>query len=107
MWYNRGHENTHFYPTTDRGRTTAAPQRIAFVRCLCLATLPDFAGIGSRGTSPGDSQTAGLRRPDGAQCDQRLHDDRVGRAARRLVTSPPPAHHLHRRSMPTITGPLA
>ncbi len=42
MWYNRGHENTHFYPTIYRGRTAPDPGRIAFVRCFCLATLPDL-----------------------------------------------------------------
>src|SRR5258706_1472469 len=107
MWYNRGYENTHFYPTTYRRRTTPDPKRIAFVRCLCLATLPDFAGISPRGTSPDDSPPAWLRRPDGSQCDQGLQCCWIGRAARRLFTPPPPANHVYRRRMPALTGSLA
>src|SRR6266480_5116646 len=107
MWYNRGYEKTHFYPTTDGRRTATHPERIAFFRCLCFATLPYCAGISPRGTSPSDSPLAWLRRPDGSQCDQRLQWCRTLGAARRLFTSPPPAEHVYRRRMPALTGSLA
>jgi transposase len=45
MWYPRGHENTYFYPTCNPRRTAPGPGGIAFVGCLRLATLPDFAGF--------------------------------------------------------------
>ena len=40
----------------------------AFVMRRCQILL----SIGARGTSPGDCPPAGLRRPDGAQCDPRV-----------------------------------
>jgi transposase len=49
MWYTTRHENTHFYPTAKRRRTAPDPGGIAFVRCLCVATLPDLARPRARG----------------------------------------------------------
>jgi hypothetical protein len=94
MWYNIRHENTHFYPTFDRGRTAPGPGRTAFVRCLCDAPLPDLASIGARGTSPGDRSPAGMRRPDRAQCDPRVQRHGPDGAARRLLASPSAPHQL-------------
>src|SRR6266566_2858734 len=94
MWYTSSHENTHFYPTCDRGRTAPNPGGTAFVRCLCDASLPDLESIGARGTSPSDCAPTGLRRPDGAQCDPRVQCDRANGAARRLLAPPSAAHQL-------------
>src|SRR5438128_10682243 len=94
MWYTSRHENTHFYPTFDRGRTAADPGGTAFVRCLCDASLPDLASISTRGTSPGDRSPPGMRRPDGAQCDPRVQRHGSDRAARRLLAPPSAAHQL-------------
>src|SRR5512135_254951 len=107
MWYNKGYEKTHFYPTAYPRRTATHPERIAFVRCFCLAPLPDLAGPFSRRTGPCHIPPAWLRRPEGPQCHQRLQCDRGGRAARRLLTPPPPTNHVYRRRMPAITRALA
>jgi transposase len=107
MWYNRGYEKPHLYPTAHRGRTPPDPKRGAFVRCLCLASVPDLAGQFSRRTSPRDSPPAWLRRPNRSQGDPRLQCCWVGRAARRLFTPPSPAKHVLRRRMPAITRSLA
>src|SRR6266566_5324295 len=88
MWYTRRHENTHFYPTVDRGRAAPNPGGTAFVRCLCDASLPDLASLGARGTSPGDCAPVGLRRPDRAQCDPRVQYHGTLGAARRLLAPP-------------------
>src|SRR6266700_3735548 len=88
MWYTSRHENTHFYPTVDRGRAAPNPGGTAFVRCLCDASLPDLASLGARGTSPGDCAPVGLRRPDRAQCDPRVQYHGTLGAARRLLAPP-------------------
>src|SRR5579884_2774768 len=88
MWYTRRHETTHFYPTFKRGRTAPDPGRIAFLRCLCVTSLPDSAGFGSWGTRPQHRSPVGLRRPDGTQCDPWLQCDRTEGLARRLLTPP-------------------
>jgi hypothetical protein len=51
MWYTTRHENTHFYPTNDRGRTAPNPGGTAFLRCLCDASLPDLAQVTLRSYS--------------------------------------------------------
>ncbi len=51
MWSTPKYEKLHFYPTIDRRRTATHPERIAFIRCFCITSLPDFDGICSRGTS--------------------------------------------------------
>src|SRR5712692_1939462 len=107
MWYHRGHEKAHFYPTAHRRRTTPDPGGITFVRCLRVATLPDLACKRPRGTSPRDSSPAWLRRPNGSQCDPRLQWRWTGRAARRLFTPPSAADHVLPGRMPAIARPLA
>src|SRR6266568_6805478 len=94
MWYNTRHENTHFYPIVDQGRTAADPGGTAFVRCLCDAPLSDLASLGARGTSPGDCPPVGLRRPDRAQCDPRIQCHGALGAARRLLAPPSAAYQL-------------
>src|SRR6266704_4191336 len=94
MWYNSKHENTHFYPTFDRGRTAPNPDGTAFVRCLCDASLPDLASIGTRGTSPSDCASTGLRRPNRAQCDPRVQCGGADGAAGRLLAPPSAAHQF-------------
>jgi hypothetical protein len=54
MWYDRGHENAHLHSTPNRERTEKAQGGAAFFRCLCLASLPDCAGICPWGTSSSD-----------------------------------------------------
>src|SRR5260370_38954613 len=94
MWYNSRDENTHFYPTVDRGRTAADPGGTAFIGCLCDAPLSDLASLGARGTSPGDCPPVGLRRPDRAQCDPRIQCHGSDGAARRLLAPPSAAYQL-------------
>ena len=94
MWYNTRHENTHFCPTFNRGRTAPSPGRTAFVRCLCDAPLPDLESIGTRGTSPSDCAPTGLRRPNRAQCDPRVQRGGALGAARRILAPPSAAHQL-------------
>src|SRR6266567_1588561 len=81
MWYTRRHENTHFYSTTNRGRTAPNPGGTAFVRCLCDAPLPDLESIGARGTGPGDCSLPGMRRPNRTQRDPRVQHHGSGPAA--------------------------
>src|SRR5713101_1256594 len=94
MWYNTRYENTHLYPPFDPGRTAPNPGGTAFVRCLCDAPLPDFESIGARGTSPGNCEPSGLRRPDRAQCDPRVQRYGSDSAARRLLASPSAPYQL-------------
>src|SRR3989449_726364 len=82
MWYHTRHEKTYLYPSSHRRRTAPDPSRTAFVRCLCVAPLPDFEGIGTRGASPRYRWPTGMRRPDGSQCDPRLQCPWAGGAAR-------------------------
>src|SRR5207253_6030519 len=107
MWYTRGYENTHFYPTPDRRRTATHPERIAFVRCFCITSLPDFDGFCSRGTSPSDCTPAGLRRPDCAQRAPRFQYPRPRRAARRVFAPPSTAHHVLGRRNPAVERVVA
>src|SRR5437773_137420 len=107
MWYTRGYENTHFYPTPDRRRTATHPERIAFVRCFCITSLPDFDGFCSRGTGPSDCTPAGLRRPDCAQRAPRFQYPRPRRAARRVFAPPSAAHHLLGRRNPAVERVVA
>src|SRR6266536_881641 len=107
MWYKRGHENPHFYPTIHPGRTAPDPGRIALVRCLHLAPLPDLAGFCPWGTRPKDCPPTRLRRPDRSQCDPWFQCWRSERAGRRLLTPPSTADHLLGRSSPATTGNLA
>src|SRR5260370_7596043 len=94
MWYNTRHENTHFCPTFNRGRTAPSPGRTAFVRCLCDAPLPDLESIGTRRTSPSDCAPTGLRRPNCTQCDPRVQHGGAARASRKVPAPPSPPHHL-------------
>src|SRR5258708_34233765 len=94
MWYNKGHENTHFYPTFHGGRTAPDPGGTAFVQCLCDAPLPDFESIGAWGTSPRDCEPSGLRRPNPTQRYPRVQRDGSAGAARKTPTSPPAATPL-------------
>src|SRR2546421_3658252 len=96
MWYNSRHENTHFYPTIHPGRTAPDPGGTAFVRCLCDASLPDFASIGAQATSPRDRPSTGMRRPDRAQRHPRVQRHGSDRAARRLLAPPSAPHQLLR-----------
>src|SRR6266516_377420 len=107
MWYKRGHENPHFSPTIHPGRTAPDPGRIALVRCLHLAPLPDLAGFCPWGTRPKDCPPTRLRRPDRSQCDPWFQCWRSERAGRRLLTPPSTANHLLGRSSPATTGNLA
>src|SRR5258708_21630838 len=97
MWYTTRHETTHFYSTMHRRRTTADSGGITLGRFLRVAPLPDPAGLCSWRTSPGDRAPTGLRRPDRAQCDQRVKRQRTGCRQRGLIASPSAAHDLHGR----------
>src|SRR5579885_248207 len=97
MWYTRRHENTHFYPSTQRGRTAADTGRIAFVRCFCLASVPDSVGFGTRGTRPRYRPCVGLRRPNRAQRAPRLQCTRPGRLAGSILAPASLTNGLHRR----------
>ena len=70
MWYPGGHESTHLYSPAHRRRTAPDQSGLALLGCLCLAPLPDPAGQRARRARSGHCPPAGLRRPDGAQCDQ-------------------------------------
>ena len=94
MWYNQGYENTHFYPPPDRRGTAADPGRVAFVRCLCLAPLPDRTSQRPRRTSQRHCKTTGLRRPDGAQCHPWLQCLGSGSAESRLLAPPSTPYQL-------------
>src|SRR5947209_11874769 len=107
MWYNRGHENTDFYPPLDPRRTRADPSRIAFVGCFCLAPLPDFARQCPRRAGHRDCQATGLRRPSGSQCDPWLQCHRVERAAGRLFAPPSLAQPLFRGRTAAAERPAA
>ena len=52
MWYTPRYETTYLYPTSNRGRTAPDPGGIAFVRCLCVTSLPDLTGFRAGRTSP-------------------------------------------------------
>jgi hypothetical protein len=107
MWYARGHENPHFYPSNNRRRTTSDPGGIAFVRCLCLAPRPYPAGLSAPRTSATDRTPTGLRRPGGAQCDPWLQCLRSQRAVPRIFAPPSAAHLVHARRTGAIARPLA
>src|SRR5947209_6506526 len=107
MWYTRGHENTSLYPTTYPRRTAPDPGGIAFVRCLCVASLPDLTGLCPWGTSPDHSPPAWVRRPDPAQRDPRLQCLWAGCPAGRVVASLLAANDLFRRRSRAPQRPLA
>src|SRR5260370_10058237 len=67
MWYTTRYETTYLYPTIHRGRTAPDPGGIAFVRFLCVASLPNLTGFRAARTRPRDRTPAWLRRPDRAQ----------------------------------------
>src|SRR5579859_7649413 len=94
MWYNRGHESTSVYPTRNRRRTQPGPSRVALVRCLCPAALPDSAGFRPWRTSAGDRPATGLPQADRAHRHPQLQCLRPGSAARRLLAPPSAAHDL-------------
>src|SRR5205085_9833870 len=102
MWYPRRYETTYLYPTLNPGRTAPGAGRIAFVRGLRVAALPDLDVIGSWRTSPQHCPPTGLRRPDRTQRDPRLQYFWTGHPARRLFTSPSAAHGLHTRGSRTV-----
>lgn len=107
MWYNKGHESTHFYSTTDSRRTQADAGGLAFVGRLRVATLPNPAGFCPRGARFDDRQTPGLRRPDRSQCNQRLQCNRTRRAQRGVFASPSTPHDLLPRSGQAVESTLA
>src|SRR2546423_1647034 len=107
MWYTTKYETTYLYPTINRGRTAPDPGGIAFVRCLCLASLPDFDFIRSRATRPHYRWPAWLRRPDRAQRDPRLQCFWTGRLAARVVAPASLTNGLHPRRSRTPQRPAA
>src|SRR6266849_3644206 len=107
MWYNTKYENTHFYPTVDPRRTRPDSSRIAFVRCVCVASLPDITGLSPRRTNSCDRPSAWVRRPDGAQRDPRLQCRRPRRLAGRVVAPASLAHDLFRGGSRTPQRPAA
>src|SRR5436309_16905 len=107
MWYNRRHENAHFYPPLDPGRTLPDPGRITFIRCLRVAPLPNLTGLGPWRASPGDRAPTGLRRPDGAQRDQGLQCGWAGGVAGGVIASPSTAYDLHARRSRAPQRPVA
>src|SRR6266566_2884929 len=94
MGKTKSNKKTHFYSTTNRGRTAPNPGGTAFVRCLCDAPLPDLESIGARGTGPGDCSLPGMRRPNRTQRDPRVQHHGSGRAARRLLAPSSAPHQL-------------
>src|SRR5260370_15733087 len=92
MWYTTRYETTYLYPTIHRGRTAPDPGGIAFVRCLCVASLPNLTGFGAERTRPRDRTPAWLRRPDRAQRDPRLQCGGACGLAPKFF-SPPSARH--------------
>src|SRR6266699_1654036 len=107
MWYTRRHESSHFYSTIDRGRTAADPGGITFVRCLYVTSLPDSAGLCAPRTGTSYRPPTGLRRPDRAQCDQRLQRHRPGSAPSGFLAPPSAPHHLQRRRVQAVERPVA
>src|ERR1700726_895303 len=107
MWYDKGYESPHFYPTTDARRTQADPGGIAFVECLRVATLPSPTGFCPWRTRIEDRQAPGLRRPDRSQCDQRLQCTRTRRAQRGFFAPPSTPNHLYDRGGQATESALA
>src|SRR5438067_2533362 len=107
MWYNTKYENTHFYPSFHRRRTTPDPEGTAFVRCFYHAPLPDFEGISAWGTSPSYRSPTGMRRSNRTQCDPRIQRGWLGGAARGLLAPPPSAHQLLRGRAGALARPAA
>src|SRR5919106_6003640 len=67
MCYPMGYEKTHFCASHNRRRAPAVGGRLAFVRCLRPAPLPDSPGQRQRGTGSADGPPPGLRLPDRPQ----------------------------------------
>lgn len=107
MWYNREYESTSLHPTVNRRRTQPGPGGIAIVGCLCLATLPNFAGLRPRRTSPRDRQAGRLPQTDGPHRHPRLQCPWTGGPARRLLAPPSTAYHLLRGRPLALTGSAA
>ncbi len=106
MWYNRRYENTHFYSTIHRGRTTPSQVGLrssdAFVLRRCQILLAS-----ARGERLCDRPPTGLRRPDRAQRDPRLQCGGAGRPARRVFAPPSLAHGLLARRSRAVERPAA
>src|SRR6266487_610925 len=107
MWYTTRHESTHFYSTIHPGRTTAGPGGITFVRCLCVAPLPDPARLCSWRTSPGDRPPTRLRRPDRAQRDPLVQRFWTGCPAGGVFAPPSTANSFYRARSRTAQRPTA
>src|SRR5581483_5860760 len=107
MWYTQGYEISHFYPTAHRRRTAPDPGRIAFVRYLCLAPLPDLVRFCSPRTSAPDCSPGGLRRPGGAQRDPWLQCPWTCGSAPGIVASPSATHLVHGRGTGALARPVA
>src|SRR6266852_6501919 len=99
MWYDRGYENPSLHPTLNRGRTQSGADRIALVRRLCTASLPDPAGVRTRRTSGSHRHAVGLPQTDGTHGHPRLQCQRARRLRRRLLASPSSAHDVFRRGV--------
>jgi hypothetical protein len=102
----KGYESTHLHSTTHQRRTEAAPGRIAFVIGFCAASLPDPAGLSAPRTRQSHCQAAWVRRPDRAQCDQRLQPEGPGCAQKGLLSPLSASHHHCRRSVATPARPF-
>jgi len=98
---------THLHSSTHRNRTRTHPDRIALIIGLCAATLPDSVSISARRTSQCHCRATGLRRPDRAQCHQRLQRDGSSRAQERILSPASAAHQHSQRKPGAVAGSLA
>src|SRR5689334_1121901 len=80
MWYTLWYAKTSLYPFIDRGRTAHPAGVVAFVQCLCVASLSDPARQCPWSDSPRDWRGPGLRRPDCPQCAAYLQHPGAGDA---------------------------
>ena len=102
----KGYESTHLHSTTHHRRTFADPGRIAFVIGFCAASVPDPAGLSTPRTRLRHCQDAWLRRPDGAQRDQRVQQNWPGRPQKGLLSPPSASHEHSRRSVAKAARPF-
>jgi len=102
-WY----ESTHLHSTTHHRRAGADPGEFAFVVGFCLTTLPDSPSLSTRRTCHCHCPFAWLRRPDRAQCDQRLQRSGLGRAQTRFDSPPPAADPAPRRQAACVESSVA
>src|SRR5215212_10165024 len=97
MSYSSAHETSDLRSYAFEAGAPRAGRRVALLRCLRPASLPDPFGQRPRRTSASDSRKSRVWLPDGAQCHPRLQREGTCCSRSRLLASQRGPRRLRRR----------